>query len=131
MSQQQPLALTDVAHGEQKGWRRHTQLVDALPYVDGLSPAEKAAVDKLIEEEVRSDCLKGSCSSHVSKCEPQAGWRHRHSRSRLLGSTSTGQHLLCCRFLQMRSSSKKPSDYLSELPPLPEPRFKVRAMPAG
>lgn len=75
MSQQQPLALTDVAHGEQKGWRRHTQLVDALPYVDGLSPAEKAAVDKLIEEE-------------------------------------------------MRSSSKKPSDYLSELPPLPEPRFK-------
>ncbi|KAL4428227.1 hypothetical protein ABPG75_002316 [Micractinium tetrahymenae] len=75
MSQQQPLALADVAHGEQKGWRRHTQLVDALPYVDGLSPAEKAAVDKLIEEE-------------------------------------------------MRSSSKKPSDYLSELPPLPEPRYK-------
>lgn len=53
MAQQAPLALTDVAHGEQKGWRRNTHLVDALPYVDGLSPAEKAAVDKLIEEEVR------------------------------------------------------------------------------
>lgn len=28
--------------------------------------------------------------------------------------------------MQMRSSSKKPSDYLNELPPLPETRFKVR-----
>lgn len=57
MSQQAPLALTDVAHGEQKGWRRNSHLVDSLPYVDGLSPAEKAAVDKLIEEEVR--CTAG------------------------------------------------------------------------
>ena len=47
------LQLTDVVHGEQKGWRRHQHLVDALPYVDGLTPAEKQAVDKLIEEEVR------------------------------------------------------------------------------
>lgn len=30
-----------------------------------------------------------------------------------------------CSLMQMRTSSKKPSDYLSELPPLPEPRFKV------
>ncbi|PRW44377.1 pre-mRNA-splicing factor SPF27-like protein isoform B [Chlorella sorokiniana] len=70
-----PLQLTDVAHGEQKGWRRSQHLVDSLPYVDGLTPQEKAAVDKLIEEE-------------------------------------------------MRSSSKKPTDYLNELPPLPETRFK-------
>ena len=48
-----PLQLTDVAHGEQKGWRRSQHLVDSLPYVDGLTPQEKAAVDKLIEEEVR------------------------------------------------------------------------------
>ncbi|KAI7836667.1 hypothetical protein COHA_009443 [Chlorella ohadii] len=71
-----PLQLTDVAHGEQKGWRRSQHLVDSLPYVDGLTPQEKAAVDKMIEEE-------------------------------------------------MRSSSKKPSDYLNELPPLPETRFKA------
>lgn len=48
----QPLALTDAAHGEQKGWRRNQHLVDSLPYIDPLSPAEKQAVDKLIEEEV-------------------------------------------------------------------------------
>jgi len=48
-----PLQLTDVAHGEQKGWRRSQHLVDSLPYVDGLTPQEKAAVDKMIEEEVR------------------------------------------------------------------------------
>lgn len=48
-----PLQLTDVAHGEQRGWRRSQHLVDSLPYVDGLTPQEKAAVDKLIEEEVR------------------------------------------------------------------------------
>lgn len=54
MAAQQPaLQLTDVAHGEQKGWRRNSHLVDSLPYVDSLAPAEKAAVDKLIEEEVR------------------------------------------------------------------------------
>lgn len=52
-SQQQPLQLTDVAHGEQKGWRRHQELVDSLPYIDSMSQAEKAAVDALIEEEVR------------------------------------------------------------------------------
>ena len=54
MSQAAPLALTDAAHTEQKGWRRGQHLVDSLPYVDSLTPAEKAAVDKLIEAEVRS-----------------------------------------------------------------------------
>ncbi|KAI3428653.1 hypothetical protein D9Q98_007476 [Chlorella vulgaris] len=67
-----PLALT---HGEdQKGWRRNQHLVDSLPYIDSLTPAEKRAVDQLIEEE-------------------------------------------------MRSSSKRPSDYLGDLEPLPESRI--------
>lgn len=61
---QQPLALTDVAHSEQKGWRRNQHLVDSLPYVDGLTPAEKQAVDKLIEEEVRPHCA-ASCSRRL------------------------------------------------------------------
>lgn len=38
---------------------------------------------------------------------------------------SAGCHLFAPE--QMRSSSKKPSDYLNELPPLPETRFKVRS----
>jgi pre-mRNA-splicing factor SPF27 len=54
-----PLALTDVAHGEQKGWRRNQHLVDSLPYVDAISDAEKKAVVKLIEEEVSG----GGCRS--------------------------------------------------------------------
>ena len=50
----EPLALTDVAHSELRGWRRHQDLIDALPYVDARAPAEKQAVDRLIEEEVRA-----------------------------------------------------------------------------
>ena len=53
MAQPAPLALASAAFTEQKGWRRGQHLVDSLPYVDGLTPAEKQAVDKLIEEEVR------------------------------------------------------------------------------
>ena len=49
----QALQLTDVAHGEQTGWRRGADLIQALPYYDGLSPEEKLAADALIEEEVR------------------------------------------------------------------------------
>lgn len=57
-----PLALTSNAHAEQKGWRRGQHLVDSLPYVDALAPAEKAAVDKLIEEEVRRSTCRASCT---------------------------------------------------------------------
>eukprot|EP00200_Dunaliella_tertiolecta_P003457 CAMPEP_0202339624 /NCGR_PEP_ID=MMETSP1126-20121109/1407_1 /ASSEMBLY_ACC=CAM_ASM_000457 /TAXON_ID=3047 /ORGANISM="Dunaliella tertiolecta, Strain CCMP1320" /LENGTH=305 /DNA_ID=CAMNT_0048930203 /DNA_START=757 /DNA_END=1674 /DNA_ORIENTATION=+ len=34
-------------------WRTSTQLVDALPYVDGLNPQTRLQVDALIEEEAR------------------------------------------------------------------------------
>jgi len=57
MSGNQPLALANEAFAEQKGWRRDQELIDALPYVDGLQPAEKDAVNALIEEEVRRDQL--------------------------------------------------------------------------
>lgn len=64
-----PLQLTDVAHGEQRGWRRSQHLVDSLPYVDGLTPQEKAAVDKLIEEEVRRRAqLPPGCAA--AACRP-------------------------------------------------------------
>jgi len=49
----QPLALTNESFAAQKGWRRNQELVDALPYIDGLQASEKDAVNALIEKEVR------------------------------------------------------------------------------
>lgn len=49
----QPLVLANEAFGEQKSWRRNQELIDALPYIDSLEPAEKQAVMAVIEEEVR------------------------------------------------------------------------------
>jgi pre-mRNA-splicing factor SPF27 len=69
------LQLAAYAHGEGTGWRKGQGLIDALPYVDGLSAAEKQQVDALIEDE-------------------------------------------------MRRSSKRPADYLQELPPVPEPNYR-------
>lgn len=47
------LALTETAHGEERGWRKGEELIDALPYIDELTPEHRLAVDKLIQEEVR------------------------------------------------------------------------------
>jgi hypothetical protein len=49
----QPLALANEAFGEQRSWQRNQELIDALPYIDSLEPAEKQAVMAVIEEEVR------------------------------------------------------------------------------
>jgi pre-mRNA-splicing factor SPF27 len=97
---QQPLALTSAAHSEQKGWRRNQDLVDALPYVDNLAPEEKQAVDALIEEEVR--CASAPRSS---SCYAYAHLAHVHIP------------------VQMARSTKRPSDFLSELPPVPVSRL--------
>ena len=48
----QPLALDVAPAGQAPGWRKHEDIIDALPYVDTLSEAEKARVDALIREEV-------------------------------------------------------------------------------
>lgn len=50
----QPLALDVAAHGEATGWRKGEHLIDALAYIDPLSQEEKAAVDALIMEELKS-----------------------------------------------------------------------------
>ncbi|GAB4818855.1 hypothetical protein N2152v2_005901 [Parachlorella kessleri] len=50
-SKQPTLSIAATAYAQQTGWRRGQELIDALPYVDALSPGEKQAVDKLIEEE--------------------------------------------------------------------------------
>lgn len=50
----QPLALDVAAHGEASGWRRGEHVIDALAYIDPLTPDEKADVDKLIQEEVHT-----------------------------------------------------------------------------
>lgn len=53
----QPLALASEAFVEQKGWRRKEELVDSLPYIDGLEAGEKEAVMRLVEEEVSATFL--------------------------------------------------------------------------
>jgi pre-mRNA-splicing factor SPF27 len=73
--QQQPLALDSAAYGQASGWRKGEDLIDALPYIDPLTPDIKKQVEALIEEE-------------------------------------------------MRSSAKRPADYLKELPPLPPAKFE-------
>ena len=45
-AQGQPLALANEAFAEQKSWRRREELVDALPYIDGLEAAEKKVLTK-------------------------------------------------------------------------------------
>ena len=52
----QPLALDVAPAGQAAGWRKHEDLIDALPYVDTLSAVEKASVDTLIREEVSHTC---------------------------------------------------------------------------
>lgn len=58
----QPVALDSAPHGEAGSWRRGEELIDALAYVDSLAPAERAAVDKLIAEEV------GLLPKYFSQC---------------------------------------------------------------
>jgi len=53
----QPLALAGEAFAEQEGWRRREELVDSLPYIDGLEAGEKEAVMRLVEEEVSATFL--------------------------------------------------------------------------
>ena len=57
----QPLALDSAPHGGAGSWRRGEELIDALAYVDSLAPAERAAVDKLIAEEVRQGLCPRIC----------------------------------------------------------------------
>lgn len=51
-----PMAIDNAAHGEQSGWRAREDLVDALPYIDTLSPEMKDEVDRLVQEEVMAEC---------------------------------------------------------------------------
>lgn len=39
-------------------WRKNQELVDALAYIDPLTPDVKQQVDKLIEEEMRRSTLR-------------------------------------------------------------------------
>eukprot|EP00775_Hariotina_reticulata_P005887 gene5887-6128_t len=80
MTDQQPLALEYHGKGQTEGhWRRGQSLIDALAYIDPLTPDVKQQIDKLVEEE-------------------------------------------------MRRSSKRPADYLKELPPMPAVKFEGHPM---
>jgi hypothetical protein len=80
MTDQQALALEYHGKGQTEGhWRRGQNLIDALAYIDPLTPDVKQQIDKLVEEE-------------------------------------------------MRRSSKRPADYLKELPPMPAVKFEGHPM---
>ena len=53
-----PLLLDQAPYGQASGWRRREDLVDALPYIDTLTPEMKKEVDKLIHEEVQQKMRK-------------------------------------------------------------------------
>eukprot|EP00890_Picochlorum_soloecismus_P006483 jgi/Picsp_1/6836/NSC_04173-R1_breast carcinoma amplified sequence 2 len=48
------LALTLGSHAEQTGWRRNQDVIDALPYVDDVTPEQKKEIQDMIEEEMRN-----------------------------------------------------------------------------
>ena len=48
-----PLALDFKAHGQNSGWRKGEDLIDALPYIDPLSADVKRQVDALIDAEIK------------------------------------------------------------------------------
>ncbi len=54
------LALDYKAYGQSGGWRKGEDLVDALPYIDSLTPELKQQVDALIEEELKRSTKKPS-----------------------------------------------------------------------
>mmetsp|Transcript_18191 Transcript_18191/g.54664 ORF Transcript_18191/g.54664 Transcript_18191/m.54664 type:complete len:310 (+) Transcript_18191:390-1319(+) len=54
----QPLALDSAPAGQAPGWRRHEDLIDALPYVDAMTPEEKQKVDRLIQEEMKNSTMR-------------------------------------------------------------------------
>jgi Breast carcinoma amplified sequence 2 (BCAS2) len=107
----QPLALDSAPAGQGAGWRKGQDLIDALPYVDRLTPEEKQRVDRLIQEEVsrihtlaapRLSCF---CSG-------------RRAMTVLTSSAS------CCT-VQMRNSTQRPAAYLKDLPPAYELKLEV------
>ena len=51
---EKPLAIDAAPADAASSWRaRGANLIDALPYVDSLTPAERALADRLIEAEVK------------------------------------------------------------------------------
>lgn len=50
----QVLALDNAPLGQAAGWRKGENLIDALPYVDRLTPGEKLSVDRLLQEEMKN-----------------------------------------------------------------------------
>lgn len=68
----QTLALDAVAHGEETGWRKGEYLIDALAYIDPLTKEEKAKVDALIMEEVKTECNWAViCVCLAISCKPE------------------------------------------------------------
>jgi pre-mRNA-splicing factor SPF27 len=54
------LALEGTAHGQGVGWRKGEDLIDALPYIDALTPAAKRTVEEMIEVEMGNSTKKPS-----------------------------------------------------------------------
>ena len=106
----QPLALDSAPAGQGAGWRKGQDLIDALPYVDRLTPEEKQRVDRLIQEEVSMP--------HTLAVRSTCGRGDRRGRIIL----ATG--MSCC-VVQMRNSTQRPAAYLKDLPPAYELKLEV------
>jgi len=107
------LALTLGSHAEQTGWRRNQDLIDALPYVDDVTPEQKKEIQGMIEEEVRVMMIDGRHDVEG----PNNTIRFVSCRElliRLRPRYSYDDALLFC--LQMRSMNKTMGEYESELP---------------
>jgi pre-mRNA-splicing factor SPF27 len=100
----QPLALDTAPAGDAaSGWRRDGggggAAVDALPYVDPLTDAERARAERLVAAEVRKSGGDGGGGGEQMWAAP-ADRRPPPSS-------------------QLASSTRTPADYLAALPPAP------------
>lgn len=105
-----PLALDIAPHDDLPGWRRGEEALESLAYIDGFTEQEKRAVELLIVEEVRPLSPFPFCSAvHMA------------------ASSSPVSMLKCSEMLQLKQSTKRPQDYLKEMPPMAN--FKLEVSP--
>lgn len=97
------LRLDYAGHGQASGWRRGEDLIDALPYIDPLTPEVKKQVDRLIEEELSRGNRKPS--DFLKEMPP------------VPPSTFDGHPLLATEYERVKSKT--------EMPPLDSTRYML------
>lgn len=85
----------------ESGAAEDASVVDALPYIDGITADERHQADELIKEEV---CVLLAPGWHLKAL------------------------LDFLRVFQLKRSNKKPSDYLAKFAPMPATTFQVAGL---